>query len=282
MRPMVPENRTPALDDAAVAAFRQRVYEHFESHGRDFPWRHTTDPYRTLVSEVMLQQTQTHRVVPKYEAFIQRFPDAAALAAAPAEAVLNVWQGLGYNRRAMALQAAARAVNAVHGGAVPSAYEALLALPGVGPYTASAVRAFAFNLPDAFIETNIRTAFLHDFFPGRERVTDAEVLPLVTETVDRDSPRRWYQALMDYGAMLKESDNASRRSAHHRPQSRFEGSRRQARGIILRSLLRGSPATRDELAGRVAGWDERFDDALATLERDGLVSRRDGGFTAAK
>jgi len=278
MPPMPRDSSASAIDDNAVREFRQRVYEHFESHGRDFPWRHTTDPYRVLVSEVMLQQTQTSRVVPKYEAFLRQFPDAAALAAAPTEAVLNTWQGLGYNRRAVALQAAARAVVSEHGGAVPSAYEALLALPGVGPYTASAVRAFAFNLPDAFIETNIRTVMLHDFFPGRERVTDAEVLPHVAETVDRENPRRWYQALMDYGSMLKEGDNASRRSAHHRPQGRFEGSNRQARGLILRSLLHDGPSTRDLLAGRFDRLPSRFDEALATLQRDGLVCERDGAY----
>ncbi|MCK9357522.1 MAG: A/G-specific adenine glycosylase [Dehalococcoidia bacterium] len=279
---MVTEDRTPVLDDAAVAAFRQRVYDHFEQHGRDFPWRHTTDAYRVLVSEVMLQQTQTARVAPKYEAFIERFPNVATLAAAPADAVLTAWQGLGYNRRALALQAAARAVVAEHGGAMPSAYDALLALPGVGPYTAAAVRAFAFNLPDAFIETNIRTVFIHEFLADAERVRDSELLPLVAQTIDTTNPRRWYQALMDYGAMLKESGNASRSSAHHHPQSRFEGSRRQARGIILKSLLQSGPATRDDLAGRVSGWDARYDEALATLERDGLVSRRDGAFTAAQ
>jgi len=282
MPPMVAEDRTPALDDGAVAAFRQRVYEHFERHGRDFPWRHTTDPYRVLVSEVMLQQTQTQRVVPKYQAFTQRFPDVAALAAAPADAVLTAWQGLGYNRRALALQAAARAVIAMHGGAIPSAYDALLALPGVGPYTAAAVRAFAFNLPDSFVETNIRTVFIHEFFPDAERVRDPELLPLVARTVDLDNPRRWYQALVDYGAMLKESGNAARRSAHHHPQSRFEGSRRQARGIILRSLLRDGPAHREALVARIPEWDARFEDALATLEQDGLVSRRDSTFTAAE
>lgn len=282
MPPMVTEYRTPVLDDIAVADFRQRVYENFERHGRDFPWRHTSDAYRILVSEVMLQQTQTARVAPKYEAFIERFPDVATLAAAPADAVLTAWQGLGYNRRALALQAAARAVVAEHGGAMPSAYDALLALPGVGPYTAAAVRAFAFNQPDAFIETNIRTVFIHEFFADAERVRDSELLPLVARTIDTTNPRRWYQALMDYGAMLKESGNAARRSAHHHRQSRFEGSRRQARGIILKSLLQDGPATRDGLAQRVVGWDARFDEALATLERDGLVSSRNGAFTAAR
>ncbi len=282
MPSMGTNSTTPLLDDSAVKEFRRRVYAHFEQHGRDFPWRHTIDPYRVLVSEVMLQQTQTFRVVPKYEAFIERFPDAAALAAAPADAVLGSWQGLGYNRRALSLQTAARELVSRHGGVVPSECQALLALPGVGPYTAAAVRAFAFNLPDAFVETNIRTVFIHEFFADAERVRDSELLPLVARTIDTANPRHWYQALMDYGAMLKESNNASRRSAHHRPQSRFEGSRRQARGIILRSLLRDGPSHWEALAARIPEWDARFDDALVTLERDGLVSRRDGAFTAAK
>jgi len=276
MPPMATGGMVPSLDDATVLAFRQCVYQHFELHGRDFPWRHTTDPYHILVSEVMLQQTQTSRVAPKYEAFIVRFPDVATLASAPTEAVLGTWQGLGYNRRAVALQAAARVVVEQHGGIMPREREALLALPGVGAYTAAAVRAFAFDLPEAFIETNIRTVFIHEFFPGQERVRDADLLPLVARTVDSDQPRRWYQALMDYGARLKESSNAARRSAHHRPQARFEGSRRQARGIILRTLLQGGASTRDGLSAAIAGWDLRFDEALSTLQQDGLVSERDG------
>jgi len=275
----MPQQATP--DDSTIERFRAAVYDHYERHGRDFPWRRTTDPYCILVSEVMLQQTQTKRVAQKYVEFIARFPDFGALAGATTAEVLAAWQGLGYNRRAQALHAAARNVCAGFGGRLPPEREALRSLPGIGPYTAAAVRAFAFNLPDAFIETNIRTVFIHEFFPGVEGVRDTDILPLVEATLDRDNPRRWYQALMDYGAALKESGNPSRRSAHHRPQSRFDGSRRQARGVILRTLLHDGSTTSAELRQRIEGWDARFDDALETLKRDGMVSERDGALFVA-
>lgn len=256
---------------SAIDRFRATVYANYEQRGRDFPWRHTTDPYHILVSEIMLQQTQTSRVEPKYMEFIMRFPDFETLDGARAEDVLDAWQGLGYNRRAVALHAISRRVCSSFGGHLPEDKETLLSLPGIGPYTAAAIRAFAFNQPEAFIETNIRAAFIHEFFPESSRVSDAEILPLVEAALDRAAPRQWYQALMDYGAMLKEAGNPSRRSAHHHPQSRFEGSRRQARGIILRALLQSGPAAVDVLAAGVDGWDSRFEDALETMKRDGLV-----------
>ena len=259
---------------SVLERFREAVYAHYEQHGRDFPWRHTTNPYHILVAEVMLQQTQTGRVVNKYCAFVERFPDFETLARARPADVLEAWQGLGYNRRALALHTIAQSICSDFGGRMPQEKEALRAMTGIGAYTAAAIRAFAFNLPETFIETNIRAAFIHEFFPEASSVSDAEILPLVEATMDRTNPRRWYQALMDYGAMLKESDNPSRRSAHHHPQSRFEGSRRQARGIILRTLLHDGPTPAQTLASAIAEWDSRFDDALETLKRDGLVVDR--------
>ena len=261
----------PMPDNSTIERFREVVYTNYEHHGRNFPWRHTTDPYHITVAEVMLQQTQTGRVAPKYIDFIGRFPDFEALARARPADVLDAWQGLGYNRRALALHTIAQRVCTDFGGSLPQDRELLRRLPGIGAYTAAAIRAFAFDLPDVFIETNIRAAFIHNFFPEASGVSDAEILSLVKATMDRAQPRRWYQALMDYGAMLKESGNPSRRSAHHRTQSRFAGSRRQARGIILRALLRDGPTSARKLASAITEWDSRFDDALETLKRDGLV-----------
>ncbi len=166
----------------------------------------------------------------------------------------------------------------IHGSRLPENKSELLALPGIGTYSASALRAFAFNLPDAFIETNIRAAFIHHFFPGETEVSDRQLIPFDETTVDRDNPRHWYQALMDYGAALKESDNASRRSAHHRPQSRFAGSRREARGIILRCVLTHGPTSLSELRTHIAEWDERFQEALEALQQDGLLKDDAAGF----
>ncbi len=265
----------PDSASISIAQFRTKVYAHYELHGRDLPWRHTTDPYRILIAEVMLQQTQVARVKDKYEAFIERFPNFASLSHAGTSDVLRMWQGLGYNRRAMHLHIIAKRVCEEYAGRLPQVKEQLLTLPGVGPYTAAAVRTFAFNEPEVFIETNIRAAYLHEFFPGVHNVRDRDILSLVEQTLDRLEPRRWYQALMDYGATLKDGINPSRRSAHHRLQGRFEGSRREARGAILRALLEDGPLTRPDLATRLGAWDTRFADALASLQRDGLVLERD-------
>jgi A/G-specific adenine glycosylase len=272
---------TPCLDQATrktIDLLRDAVYSHFDEHGRDLPWRKTSEPYHILVSEVMLQQTQVDRVIPKYVSFIRRFPDFASLASASSSEVLGEWQGLGYNRRALSLQRAAKTVMKDHGGVLPMDKATLMKLPGIGDYSASAIRAFAFNQPDAFIETNIRAVFIHHFFPASVGVTDAQLLPVVEAAIDRGNPGRWYQALMDYGVMLKQQDNASRRSAHHRPQCRFQGSRRQARGEILRILLERRTLAPDSLRAAIAAWDGRFEDALSAMLKEGVVTERAGEY----
>ena len=221
-----------------VERFRRRVWAHDRRHYRSLPWRETSDPYAILVSEVMLQQTQVTRVGNYYGRFLARFPDPATLAAAPLGAVLELWSGLGYNRRALALQRAAGAVVREHGGVIPADRDALLRLPGVGPATAGALLAFAFARPAVFIETNIRRVFLHQYFPAAATVPDAALLPLVARTLDRRQPRRWYYALMDWGAALgqQRAGNPNRRSAHYSRQSPFAGSRRELRGRVIRLL----------------------------------------------
>ncbi|MHB1017894.1 MAG: HhH-GPD family protein [Coriobacteriia bacterium] len=272
--------------DAAHAAFRVRVWEYYAASARDaLPWRLTTDPYRILVSEVMLQQTQVSRVVPKYEAFIETFPTVEALADAPTDRLLAVWQGLGYNRRALALRRAAEVVVTDHGGEVPRTLEQLTALPGIGRATAAQVLAFAFDIGVPFIETNIRTVYLHEFFPGAEDVPDAAILPLVADTLDHSRPREWFWALLDYGAHLKASmPNPSRRSRHHVQQGRFEGSNRQLRGRLLAELTRraGSGAVEAaELAGAVRFEAELVTAALASLQSEGFVVSSSQGWRLA-
>lgn len=239
----------PVLTAAQVEEFRRRIYAFYREHGRSFPWRSTQEPYAVLVSEVMLQQTQTSRVLPKYESWMLRFPDAAALAAAPLADVLAAWNGLGYNRRAVFLQQACAAVCTRLGGVFPRARKELEALPGIGPYTAGAVATFAFGMPEVFVETNIRSVFIHCFWeeesllPGA-KIPDSAILPLVGQTLDVSHPREWYYALMDYGAdMKKRCVNPGRRSRSYTVQSRFEGSLRQARGAIVRRLTEQGSAT---------------------------------------
>ena len=233
-----PDAAGVTLGAPEVKRFRRRVWAHDRRHYRSLPWRETSDPYAILVSEVMLQQTQVTRVGNYYGRFLARFPAPEPLAAAPLAAVLELWSGLGYNRRALALQRAAGAVVREHGGVIPADRDALLALPGVGPATAGALLAFAFGRPAVFIETNIRRVFIAEFFPAAATVSDTALLPLVARTLDRRRPRRWYYALMDWGAALgqKRAGNPNRRSAHYSRQSPFAGSRRELRGRVIRLL----------------------------------------------
>ncbi len=262
----------PAMHDIA---FRKLILTHWKKHGRhDLPWRATTDPYAILVSEIMLQQTQVLRVVDKYIAFLAAFPTFRTLASAPTSRVLRVWQGLGYNRRALMLQRCAKAVCELHGGSLPQNYEALCMLPGIGPYTAGAVMAFAFNKPVPVIETNIRRIYLHHFFEGRRKVPDAKLLPVVRRTLDLRNPRRWYSALMDYGTWLAtQTPNPNTRSKHYTRQSKFEGSDRQVRGAIIRHLTENPRVHATVVARRTGHPVAKLQSLLPKLEREGFVTR---------
>ena len=196
------------------------------------------------------------------------------LAETPTAQVLKLWQGLGYNRRALNLARCAKEVVTEYGGELPQDEALLQKLPGIGPYTAGAVRAFAFNEPTVIIETNIRTVFIDYFFPKRRAVDDTELLPLIKEALDRDNPREWYWALMDYGSHLKRSGvNPSRRSKQHTRQSRFEGSNRQVRGAIVRLLTEQSSIRQRELLKKLAMDGERVRTNLDVLEKEGFLVR---------
>ena len=221
---------------------------------RDLPWRRTYDPYAIWISEVMLQQTQVSRVDGRWQRWLEHFPTVDALAAAAPSDVLEEWQGLGYNRRALAVHRAAQAISEA-GGVFPQDQKELVKLPGIGPATAAGIRAFAFNLHGVYLETNVRTVFLHELYPQAEGVPDSELIHLVELTCPASvsiaagtatanavtvelTPRSWYYALLDYGAYLKKTiPNPSRRSKSHVKQSRFEGSHRQKRAELLRVLL---------------------------------------------
>lgn len=251
---------------------------HWRTHGRhDLPWRQTTDPYAILVSEVMLQQTQVERAIPYFRGFLARFPTFAVLARARTATVLTAWQGLGYNRRALMLQRCARAVCAEHTGCLPRDYDALRALPGVGPYTAGAVLAFAFNEPHPIIETNIRRVYLHHFFPRRFDVPDSRILPLVVSHLSLViSPRDWFGALMDYGTHLASTlANPNRRSRHYSRQSTFEGSDRQLRGRILKALITKKQERPKVLFRELGVRQERGVRIIDALEREGFLVHRD-------
>lgn len=250
--------------------FIQTVWDFYHKQGRNYlPWRQTTDPYHILVSELMLQQTQVDRVVPKYETFIARWPTAAALANVSLGEVLTAWQGLGYNRRAKYLFETAQVITNEHNSVFPNTEAELRALPGIGPYTASAILAFAFNQPVTLIETNVRQVYIHHFFPRTTVVDDKELSPLIERTVALDNPAQWYAALMDYGTHLKrQHGNITRRSRQYQKQSRFKGSDREVRGAILRNLA-VKPVTVSALEKIIK--DKRVPQQLEKLAAEGMV-----------
>jgi A/G-specific adenine glycosylase len=231
----------------------------------------------------MLQQTQVERVIPKYLAFIERFPSTELLAQASLKEVLVLWQGLGYNRRAKYLFECAKTIEEKYGGTFPQDETTLKELPGIGPYTASAICAFAYNQPVVLIETNVRTVFLYHFFPNETAVSDKLILEMVTTTLDTNNPREWYWVLMDYGSYLKKIlPNPSRRSKNYSKQSKFTGSLRQVRGEIIRLLTKYDTMSTDELFKKIQSNKLHFSDALEQLHQEKLVVRDSGKISLAE
>jgi A/G-specific adenine glycosylase len=257
---------------AALEAFRAEVWAHFRANRREMPWRESADPYAVLVSEVMLQQTQVARVTPRYRDWLEAFPTLESLAAAPLPAVLERWQGLGYNRRALALKRAAELAVERFGGALPADEATLRTLPGIGPVTAAALMDYAFGVPTPFIETNVRAVFLHHFFADADGVPDSALIPIVAATWDADDPRGWGYALMDYGVHLKrEFPNPSRRSSHHARQSTFEGSRRQKRARLLRAVLADPGSGAEAYAAGLGIEPTEAEELLEALAAEGFL-----------
>jgi A/G-specific adenine glycosylase len=270
------------LGTKAIGIFRRIILAHHKKHRRSLPWRKTKNPYRILVSEIMLQQTQVERVMDKYGPFIKTFPDLRSLADAPLPEVLALWQGLGYNRRAIALKRIAQIVASDFRGRLPSSKKELMRLPGIGDYTASAILAFAFDQPTVFIETNIRRVFIHFFFGDSDSVSDADILPLVEKTITRDDPREWYYALMDYGSVLgKKVTNPNRKSAHYTRQSSFQGSDRQVRGMIIKAVLKKKAISKKELIEELGLESQRVEENLAPLVKEGFLKKQGRRFSIA-
>jgi A/G-specific adenine glycosylase len=226
-----------------------------------------------MVSEFMLQQTRTERVIPYWENWMKIWPRPRALADASMEEALRAWSGLGYNRRCRYLKDCAAIIADENSGRVPETPQSLLLLPGVGPYMSSAIACFAYNFPAVFIETNIRSAVIHCFFPGRNDVRDSEIIPILEAALDRDDPRTWHYALMDYGAYLKKTTaNPGRRSAHYTRQSPFSGSFRQARGKVIKALVSMGQCSAEELKLASGLEDEKLYDVLEKLKKESFVA----------
>lgn len=224
-----------------IKVFQKTILDWYRENKRNLPWRKTKDPYRILVSEVMLQQTQVARVIPKYREFLKAFPHITSLATASDATLMGVWAGLGYWRRAKYLKETSQIILNKYGGIFPKNIKDLGQLPGIGPYTAGAIACFAFNNSEAFIDTNIRRVYLHFFFPNREKVPDKEILPLAQEAIATLSspvtPREWHSALFDYGSLVVKDKSVNKRSSHYAKQGEFEGSFRFFRTKVLRFVL---------------------------------------------
>lgn len=275
-----------SLSKSQISQFQNLIQSWYIVHGRhDLPWRLPEqsggfDPYKITVSEIMLQQTQVSRVIPKYLEFLKVYPTVQALAAAPLADVLRIWSGLGYNRRAKFLHQTAQTLCAAFKGEFPTEPEQLVMLPGVGKNTAAAIAAYSFNKPVIFIETNIRTVYLHHFFQDKIAVADTDILALVAATQNTNNPRQWYWALMDYGSFLKSSQgNANTRSKHYVKQSNFQGSRRQVRGAVLKLLIK-QPLSLQQLQAQA--YDERLETVLTELQQEGLITIKDHAYHLGK
>lgn len=265
------------MNESALIAFQKKILDFGTTNFRNMPWRETEDPYAILVSEIMLQQTQVDRVVAKYQEFMNHFPNLRVLAHAPFNQVLQVWSGLGYNRRALSLHKTAQVIHQQHHDKIPASIDELVKFPGIGHNTAAAIMVYAFNKPEIFIETNIRSVFIHEFFTNKDEIEDKELLSLVKKTLDMNNPRIWYWALMDYGNHLKKlHKNPSRKSKHYAKQSSFAGSNRQLRGDILRILLQESLS----LAMLQNQFDYPHTQTQATIQRlvkEGLITQDEKG-----
>ena len=267
------------IDETAIRDFRSRVWHYYSRHARIMPWRlprtdGTFDAYAILVSELMLQQTQVSRVIPKYIDFMARFPTIKDLAAASLADVLLMWSGLGYNRRAKFLHQAARVVVEQHQAVLPASLDHLVKLPGIGPNTAGAIMAYAYNQPVVFIETNIRSVIIWYFYSEQSQVTEQQIRMATAAVLDTERPREWYWALMDFGAQLKaQAGNHARQAKAYSRQSTFKGSLRQIRGQVLKQLLL-QPRTPAEMTVLIP--DERLAVVLQDLEREALIERVSG------
>lgn len=266
-----------SLSTEEIQNFQSAILEFYTIEGRSFPWRETRNPYSIMVSEFMLQQTQTNRVLEKYLEWHEIFPTLESLAKANLAEVLSQWLGLGYNRRARFLHESAKLIVNDFAGIVPSDPDILDSLPGIGPYTARAISTFAYDLPHAFIETNIRAVYIFFFFPHTPLVDDKEILSLIEQTVYIEDPRTWYYALMDYGSILKKKiKNPNRNSKHYTKQSKFEGSLRQARGSIIRHLGTHGKSSLEHIAALEDLPLDRITEAAKALQDEGMVAETEG------
>jgi A/G-specific adenine glycosylase len=247
-----------------VEAFQSKIMDWWAENARDLPWRRNPRPYNVLVSEIMLQQTQVSRVIPKYNEFLETFPTVESLAEAETKHLLQVWSGLGYNRRALWLKEAAKQI--VERGVFPQSVNELRELKGIGPYTSRSMLIFAFNSDLAAVDTNIRRVLIATNFAD-ENMTERDLQDVADRLLLRGRSRDWHNALMDYGSTVLTSSATGISPASK--QSCFNGSSRQIRGEVIRILTQSEGVSISDINSRLDCVVE-----LSELERiiDGLVS----------
>ncbi|MCC7304415.1 A/G-specific adenine glycosylase [bacterium] len=258
-----------------TSEFQKLIYDFFEKNHRTFPWRETQNPYEIMVSEIMLQQTQTLRVIPKYLDWLKKFPTTKKLANASLSEILLAWNGLGYNRRGKFLWEAGKYIESELQGRIPATFIELRKLPGIGEYTANAILAFAYNQSTIVVETNIRTVVLHHFFKDSvEKIRDQQIKTVLAKVIDKTDPRSWYYALMDYGNWLKsEGIDYFHKQKSYTKQKPFKGSERFVRGYLLREtlLLKKLDTTKVILPGYT---QKNIKKVAQDLIREGLLKER--------
>jgi A/G-specific adenine glycosylase len=260
----------PVVNNEQIELFRQKIFDFYRDNRRSFPWRETTDRYAVMVSEIMLQQTQTDRVVEKFRAWMERFPDAESLASASLRDVLALWSGLGYNSRGQRLQLCAQMVMERFGGIVPATPEQLKTLPGIGEYTCRSIPVFADNLDVAAVDTNIRRIIIHEFALS-EDTPKREMQAFAEQLLPQGRSREWHNALMDYGSL-----NLTSRRTGIRPltrQSKFHGSKRWYRGRLIRELVQGDGMFLEEIEERYGSCPWGLGEIINDLISEGLVEK---------
>lgn len=257
------------MHNSTIRRLQQKLLSWYAQNKRELPWRKTKNPYAILVSEIMLQQTQVDRVIPYYHQFLNQFPDWESLAKAKKAALLACWSGLGYNSRVLRLQQTARAVVDQHKGILPRNRESLLKLPGIGPYTASAVLAFAFNKPIPVIDTNIRRVLLYELGLKKDPGL-AKLEALAGQCIPKNKSRIWHNALMDYGAIILTAKKTG--IGPLSKQSRFKGSDREVRGWVMKQLVKHKTMSFHQI--RQAFPQKKVESIVKKMQEEGLLSLR--------
>jgi len=262
------------ITDEEITQFQSNVLSFYKTHRRDLPWRKTTDPYKILISELMLQQTQVSRVIKYYEKWIKRWPTIDSLVHASRRDVLKAWMGLGYNTRGINLHRAAQKIVNDYDGDMLEAMKNHEEIPGVGKYTSRAVQIFATNVNLVTVDTNIRRIFIHEFHLF-EDVSDRELWLLAERCLPKGLSRVWHNALMDYGALFLTAQKTRVKSKTK--QSRFEGSDRQIRAQILRQLLERSLSLSD-LQKILEVEQNRLQQILGKMVQGNLIAAKNKRF----